>query len=440
MRALWHSLDPSFEERLEQVEEWLKDCCANHICGEKTSKILPKRLLDIGPMDSGMCPNLVLASLIKGKIQYATLSHCWGPPEVKSPLKTTMQTEKEFMKGIPPENLPQNARDAITVIRKLGIRYLWIDSLCILQDSKLEWVCRICQHGKHLPGSYLTIADGVSADSRGGFIRDYNLSYKLALGSEPHLRTVPISVGLESQMIMLKYPDHIGDGLESPLNQRAWTLQELGLSPRTVLFTAGEMDWQCRNHYESEIGFRTINFNLVRGFDGYGDSRFDADDPKEATTMWADWMQDYASRRITYASDRTPAIAGIVDYYRLIMNYTPLLGLWRETLQTDLGWFLTTPQPRSESQRYDIHKHWPITLLDMAICLGSRALTNENQRPRIGKALSLLQGSNVGCKMGEPAFLICVEKLSPCSCRTCQRRIHRTRWGPNFCTSPPWRY
>jgi hypothetical protein len=266
-----------------------------------------------------------------------------GPPEVKSPLKTTMQTEKEFMKGIPPENLPQNARDAITVIRKLGIRYLWIDSLCILQDSKLEWVAESANMANIYQGSYLTIADGVSADSRGGFIRDYNLSYKLALGSEPHLRTVPISVGLESQMIMLKYPDHIGDGLESPLNQRAWTLQELGLSPRTVLFTAGEMDWQCRNHYESEIGFRTINFNLVRGFDGYGDSRFDADDPKEATTMWADWMQDYASRRITYASDRTPAIAGIVDYYRLIMNYTPLLGLWRETLQTDLGWFLTHP-------------------------------------------------------------------------------------------------
>jgi hypothetical protein len=99
---------------------------------------LPTRLIDVGPPDNAKKPRLCLGQDIGEDKRYITLSHCWGG-DTSGILKTTRATIDERLLGFEMESLPQNFRDAIVMTRKLRVRYLWIDSLCIIQDSREDW-------------------------------------------------------------------------------------------------------------------------------------------------------------------------------------------------------------------------------------------------------------------------------------------------------------
>ncbi len=101
------------------------------------------------------------------KAEYIALSHCWGGKI--SPLLTT-ETLEPFQNRLSYAALPANFRDAIVITRELGIRYLWIDSLCILQDSKQDWQ----QESKMMAAIYrdstLTISAMASSGSTQGIL------------------------------------------------------------------------------------------------------------------------------------------------------------------------------------------------------------------------------------------------------------------------------
>jgi hypothetical protein len=87
-------------------------------------------------------PYLKLTSSFDPPAKYAALSHCWG----LYPLLTTTtsnisshSSRPPGRSGIPLSSLPRTFRDAILIKRALGLRYLWIDSLCIIQDSDVDW-------------------------------------------------------------------------------------------------------------------------------------------------------------------------------------------------------------------------------------------------------------------------------------------------------------
>lgn len=117
---------------LSIAKEWLDDCRNNHVecCPVKTSS-LPTRVLDVGISEGSPSCRLVETGNKQGN--YVALSHCWGG-KIKERLTT--ETLSNFLRSIPIAQLPANFRDAIYVTRQLGMRYLWIDALCILQDSK----------------------------------------------------------------------------------------------------------------------------------------------------------------------------------------------------------------------------------------------------------------------------------------------------------------
>ncbi|PVH86905.1 HET-domain-containing protein, partial [Cadophora sp. DSE1049] len=103
---------------------------------------LPTRLIDIGSLDGLERPKLTVSSGDRGL--YVALSHCWGG---ETPLKTTTASLEQHCRSLPVRLISKTFLDAMTVTRELGFRYLWIDSLCIVQDSKLDWERRKCRHG-----------------------------------------------------------------------------------------------------------------------------------------------------------------------------------------------------------------------------------------------------------------------------------------------------
>nr|ABC46542.1 HET domain protein pin-c3 [Neurospora crassa] len=295
------------------LKDWLENCRQNHKrCREikKTTMdtgtdFLPTRLLDVQAFGTGSDPSSHLgddvrlvylspptmgsesADTIKSPQPYFTLSHCWGPPE-KRPTTTTKANLSQRMERIPFIELPRTFQDAIEMTRKLGHRYLWIDSLCIVQDDEQDWAREASLMAKVYSHASCTLSALSSHDSSGGLHLeplDEDRSYMdLSITSTPpepypadgstgtrqnesdtetNMNRAFASSSSSSfpRFRLLYYSNedwhtlyngtnrtmHMG-GLSndiSPLRSRAWTLQERELSRRIIHFARKQVLWEC---------------------------------------------------------------------------------------------------------------------------------------------------------------------------------------------------
>jgi Heterokaryon incompatibility protein (HET) len=216
------------------LREWLQNCNQSHNCNRQIeSQNWPTRLIFVGGPD----PNkLILQEQVSGK-DYLVLSHCWGRPtdEEKKRFCTTPENYRDRKEGFSYNDLPKTFQDAVRVTRELGKDYLWIDSLCIIQEDKEDWK-REAKRMEHVFASaYCTIAASSASNWRDGFL-ERNLSpqyFQIQSGSR---RQVYVCDNMH---------DYSKDMDESPLNKRAWVLQERVLSRRTIHFSAKQTYWEC---------------------------------------------------------------------------------------------------------------------------------------------------------------------------------------------------
>lgn len=143
------------------------DYCRETIGGstlDKTEKpILPTRVIDIGPPGSRINPRLVCTNGSRG--DYVALSHCWGKSQ---PIKTTKDTLQHHLEGIPWAEFPKTFQHAMRFTREIGLRYLWIDSLCIVQGDREEWLRVSEMMGSAYERAHLVVAAADASDSSGG--------------------------------------------------------------------------------------------------------------------------------------------------------------------------------------------------------------------------------------------------------------------------------
>jgi hypothetical protein len=172
-RAIWSKHeDISLDDRLPVVQEWCHDCedlhpeCRSHMRQE----VLPTRLIKIAAQASRNPKLVETRSLDIIATTYTTLSYRWG--DENQPLQTRQGNIESLKKSIPTSSLPKTFADAIDLTRKLGIRYIWIDALCIVQDSKEDWEREAAIMSDVYQGSYLNIAAIDSLDANGGCFLD----------------------------------------------------------------------------------------------------------------------------------------------------------------------------------------------------------------------------------------------------------------------------
>ncbi len=297
LRATDYDSDFSFE----RLKGWLRACNKHHGPSCRTWGLLnaplPTRILDLDKAPDYIC--LVEPHGQRG--QYMTLSHRWGGKRV---ITTTMATLSARTAGIPMRDLPKTFADAVNVCRRLGVRYLWIDSLCIIQDSREDWEREAERMANIYTNSYLTIAASSSPDSGGGcfpsweersrtphlspetrssgmpFIGDAapvrntagNQRNTSWLAMRQHVYVNSSWEGQSSRLIIhgewmpsstRSNPRHFYIGSfvrrldpvqDETLNSRGWTLQERLLSPRTIHYSADQMYWECERDFLGEDG------------------------------------------------------------------------------------------------------------------------------------------------------------------------------------------
>lgn len=222
--------------RFNLLRAWLHRCNVEHSCFDRlrSESILPTRLLFIGDLDTDVL-SICLATELDDQ-DFVALSHCWGELSEadKGVICTTSENLSIRRKGFGINDLPMTFRDAIQVTRELGIQYLWIDSLCIIQGDDNDWENEAKRMESVFSSAYCVIAASSAASSREGFLhRDRNGQYVQITDTSG--RRAYICADMD---------DFENDVNQSPLNMR-WVMQERVLSRRTIHFSYSQMYWEC---------------------------------------------------------------------------------------------------------------------------------------------------------------------------------------------------
>ena len=322
---------------------------------------LPTRVIDVGPPDGSQEPYLRQISA-SDQGPYIALSHCWGKERL---LTTTKDTFDDRCKQIPLSSLPKTFQDAVLVVRKFNVRYLWIDSLCIIQDSTEDWsaesktMCRIYQD------CLFTIAAGHAEGSRFGcFVqRDGDLHRPLELPIRPHfLKQEPYRCWFEPIVptVSVNTPD-------LPLHTRAWVLQEQVLSPRTLLFDTDEIHWQCMAMHGSERspqGGIARHLPFMHELRSYVGGITSEDDDVKKRFLWSHTFRtavhEYSCRSLTQWSDKLIAIYGVADALRNVFGGEYICGLWKEDFLKGLLWYVPVqPSEIDRLRNHPAYKSYP---------------------------------------------------------------------------------
>jgi hypothetical protein len=207
-------LDPDSDANFELSKLWLYECVSFHpLCASPRVSPLPTRLVDIGDVTSSRHPFLTIpAAGEKGR--YAALSYCWGSSQ--NEILTTANL-KDRMERIPLSSLSKTIQDAAEITRRLGLQYLWVDALCIIQDSVEDWQKESAVMGNVYQNSFVTIqASGARDSSMGCFVSR----------TAQHLAPAKLtfrSVDGYTGSVFIRYQPLVNTTIAEPLHQRAWT-------------------------------------------------------------------------------------------------------------------------------------------------------------------------------------------------------------------------
>ncbi|KLU80985.1 hypothetical protein MAPG_00081 [Magnaporthiopsis poae ATCC 64411] len=327
--------DPLGAPTVGRIRRWIKKCDDEHQsckAGEVTP--LPTRVLDVGASHNTPSDDAVRLWESGGRTGlYLALSHCWGNSQ---PLTTTTATLGERKSGIPIAKLPKTFSDAVKVARVLGIRYLWIDSLCIVQDSPSDWEIESSKMAAVYKHAYLTIAAVDSSNAEEGFLKPRPFRY---MTLKIHSRTDKA----QATSIYIKSSQHPpgSRAIQGPLDSRGWALQEFSMSRRVLRFEAESLVWCCDEGEWNEMHLDEANFNYE--ITDLGMMRLKnifarPDTQSWRLDGWSHTVRKYTLRKLTFQKDKLPAISGFAAAYAAHTSYTYCAGLWREDIITGLCW------------------------------------------------------------------------------------------------------
>ncbi|KAH7018568.1 heterokaryon incompatibility protein-domain-containing protein [Microdochium trichocladiopsis] len=342
------------------IESWMKDCLNHHaLCQQaiRNTAFRPTRLLELSPEGTY---RLINRSQCPPDLEYAALSYCWGTKPATALLRLLRTTFGYLSHGGPLESLPRTFSEAAKAAQRLGVIYLWIDRLCIFQDSTEDWQQEAASMKEVYQNCKFSIAALGAEDSDAGCFFERNPA-KVA----PTIVCLQLGENEEPTRFRYEYEDRWSwkhSFYKEPLLKRAWVVQERLLAPRTVYFGSRQVFWEC---YEAKCA--ETNPQGVGVFDSTPPAsgknplpravcggkelldfprRFLASDDYEQ--LFEDWhclVTFYSARSLTMPADKLVAISGMAqDMMGMLNKLKPglphryLAGLWEEKLVQTLSW------------------------------------------------------------------------------------------------------
>lgn len=324
-------LDRMSEECLTQVRAWYSTCSSEHEKCLRCKRLLLSRLLDLeyeGP-DLDSIHLVETSSFSSDSVQYVALSYCWGKV-----LQFSTDSSNFFERthsGISFHRLPPVVQDAVRITKGVGIRYIWVDSLCIIQNNEEDWKQEADRMSMVYEGCTFTLSVLSSESVNNGFLENRTLKpvplgkVKIDHGGKTgyprlFLRGIPRSIDAELS--------------RCPLSQRAWPLQERLLPPAVLHYGRDQLIWECNTCLQSETGKTQTTTHVL--------PRIPLTVKTEPTSanIWDDCVIDFTKRDITIPSDRLPAILGVASRLRRerMRDGRYVAGHWENDLKFGLLW------------------------------------------------------------------------------------------------------
>jgi len=371
---------------LHDPKAWLSQCLEHHKrCRQDPVGVtngLPTRVIDVGRHGDAQELRLHIPGDETGS--YIALSHCWGP-EGSLTTKTLSSNLEEHCRSLNFDTLPRTFQDAVTITRALGLRYLWIDALCIVQDSAddLDWKREASRMDSVYSDATAVIVAAAGPDSHAGMLARPTevdvlevptLSLDAAMGA-PFTGKLPLG-------IPLREADGFGPALlaSNPASKhhwrsRGWTLQEEALARRLIYFTESQCFWVCKEGFRSQAGHSFevyddsgLNLAILQSqnlavwelmMKGGLDERIPGPeshvDPISRCYDWHSLVQMYTSRELTRVSDRMKAIEGLATrYFGHSYQELYVYGVSKADLGRSLAWRSTHPRLRQVLTEPDV--------------------------------------------------------------------------------------
>ena len=332
-------------EAYSQIIHWLGQCGEHPDCSEVSLYAnLPSRLIEVAPADSPGVPRLRSTTGLKGS--YLALSYCWG---FNQTYVLTSKNLEMLMRELEMKVLPRTILDAIEVTKTLGFKYLWVDALCVMQDSAeaaarhdknqaLATMHRVYQN------AIMTIVAACAPSVTDGFLKDRP-------GSGQNRFDIPCRLG-PKQFFVAHIHEHmmyIDD--REPINKRAWAFQEQLLSPRLLIYASHTLQWQCRTltcnlggsyHFPAPSAAPRLpsvqKLLLDCSEPSQKRSQLKPDVPHSVLQHWLRVVINYSTRKSSLPSDKLPALSALAISYSCVFGPEYLAGIWARSAVQQLCW------------------------------------------------------------------------------------------------------
>ena len=397
----------------------MDESCADHVNCPNTSDVpLPTRVIEVLPPFGKQRSRLLVTNGLKGR--YITISYCWGT-------QSTVLTHKnlaQFQKEIDPSLMSKTVQDALEITKSLGVPYLWLDAMCILQGSSQDKALEISRMASIYQSSYITIVAASAKNVDEGFLRPkkapssantipfmHNGFQASTVNIRRRLRNRELSWGIDPEPPL------------EPVDSRAWTLQEQLLSERQLVYSTQTLQWRCKvvvanlgsskyvpqsdeswwstssvkfvrpdpmplllNQGTLDVrgGTKTLVHNEVEDVvipirssaSFLGQQAAEHERLQKLHTQWTHLIERYSLRSMTYASDKLVALAGIAEKFGDALGTRYVAGFWEDRLLEYLMWHPKSGATRTSSYRAP---SWSWASLDGRIAFDPNLATGVDQ-------------------------------------------------------------
>ena len=347
------------KEVFDVFKSSFQECLSEHSACAKPNAHMPTRVL----MLHNDKPDRVFLHDSKPDEQehYVALSYSWGKTTQTKLLVSNIDSLKE--KGVVTNSLPKTLQDSIVATKELGIKYLWIDSLCIIQDSEEDKIKELSGMANIYKNAAITISAAITSDCGQGFLED-RTDVQLRLDTSiclPFMSTEDPETRQVLDWLYICPEAQMGHKIwrfdEEPINRRAWTYQESTLAPRLLIFGSGPPQWHCKESWKiygldihpddlpHPICVTTTTKLSTRDGRLIPEETFRyaerPDPPKDEIGLWPSWfplLENYSRRELSVHTDKLPAISALAAEHQSSDNGEYAAGLWKGSLPRSLLW------------------------------------------------------------------------------------------------------
>ena len=331
------------EAHLRTINRWIQNCEETHsVCrlekSQKAGAFIPTRLINVSAANLPYLTTGVRVSDQKDR-RYITLSHRWQNKDMPKLLVSNLH---EFLEAIQINTLPAVFVDAIDMCRRLGVPFLWIDALCLIQDDAADCDLEIASMGEIYANAFMNIgATGASDRPGSGLYTKLN-----PVGRTPLY--MKFQQGTEVFSRILHEPSATNRINQSDLMSRGWVFQERLLSPRSI-YMDDLLGWECAQLVATEVypeGRIRLGSDEVWDYDlpfkVPSLLRSDALDTEPGGVdyylRWLDLAQSFSTCQLTYDEDALPAISGLARAFQNKLQDQYVAGLWYKDIVRGLLW------------------------------------------------------------------------------------------------------